>query len=366
MIFSRSMEPSPPPLPRRPVRIVDMARELALSPSAVSQALRSKPGPYTRVSPETVVRVRALADAWGYRPNSSARVMKGRALQQAGFLVAYNQDRHMPWVEFPGILGISDHLTAHGWNLHIVPRNSVSENSIPPSLREQSLDGLIVSASGDDAPLLAELAKYRIPCVLLNGDAPVNTIVLNDKAGAAMATRHLLELGHRHILYVGAARGHHPSVSAREAGYSAAMAEAGFAPHVWNYPTRFPEMDTPEIVRHEGHIRLRHEFYTECYLKHRPTGIVFYSDLDAMRASQVLQEHGVRIPGDVSIVGYDSLPFADLHSPSLTTIRSDFYAMGVAAADMLLRLIQEPETPIPSVWVDPTMVVRRSAAAPAA
>jgi LacI family transcriptional regulator len=350
---------------KAPVTILDMARHLNLSASAVSQALRHKVTSTTKVSESTAKAVRELAQKWNYRPNSSARRMKGESLRQAGFIVEYRlANRRIPWVNLPALLGVSDYLIEHKWHLNIIQddRTHTSNQVLPHYLEENTLDGIILTSesANRDKELVKLLSKYNIPTVILNGFEDKNTVILDDTFGATVATQHLLDLGHTNIVFITSQGNTHYSAGLRQQAYIKTMEKAGLSPQVWSSSIPLLKGIEPEATRHQINELRKKEFYYDLYMPKKPTAIVCVSDIDALRTSQILLEKGIRIPEDVSIVGYDDLPYLDLHYPPLTTVRSDFYEMGVRSAEMLLHLISEKLTSVGSITIKPSLVVRKS------
>ena len=352
-------------IPEAPVTILDMARHLNLSASAVSQALRQKVTSTTKVSESTVKAVRDLAQKWNYRPNSSARRMKGESLRQAGFIVDYRLDnRRIPWVNLPALLGVSDYLIEHKWHLNIIQDDGAYEENqvLPHYLEENTLDGVVLTSNAvdRDKKVTRLLTKYNIPTVILNGFGDENTVILDDKFGSSVATQHLLDLGHTNIVFLTYQGTMHYSAALRQQAYSETMRKAGLTPQVWSSTIPLAKGDDPEAIRHKVNELRKKEFFYDLYLPQKPTAIVCVSDLDALRTSQVLLEKGIRIPEDISIVGYDDLPYLDLHFPPLTTVRSDFYEMGRRSAEMLLHLISNKLASVPSTTIKPSLIVRKS------
>lgn len=353
------------------VTIVDIARHLQLSPSAVSQALWMRENSTTKVSQETVQAVRELAQKWNYRPNSSARRMKGQPLHQAGFIMEYRfENRRIPWINMPASLGVSDYLVSRKWHLNIIQdgRDEEKDSPLPHYLEENTLDGIILSSCSTprDASIMEDLKKFNIPFVLLNGPGEYNAVTLDDSSGITMAMQHLFELGHKKIVYIGDPQkftSHNSSVI-REQSYVDNMNAAGLEPNIWLYNVMQPGPTQPEADRHRTDEIHKQELYNNMYLPIKPTAVACGSDIDAMLLCQILLEKGVRIPEDVSVVGYNDLPFLNLFYPPLTTVRVNFYELGFKSAEMLLKLLDDKVDKIPSVTVQPELIVRRSTGAP--
>jgi DNA-binding LacI/PurR family transcriptional regulator len=356
-------------IPKRNVTLTDMARHLGVSPSTVSQVLSGRADSTARVGEATADRVRQLSEEWGYRPNASARAMLGNGLMQVGFVLEYNlkSGRRAPFIALPAMLGISDYLTAKEWHLNIIQdsRVSMETKALPRYLREHLIDGVILNSTepSKDEEILTDLRRFGIPHVILNGSSEYDSVCLDDISGISQGVEHLIRLGHSNIVFMGGKSVFHHSVMTRRNAYRDAMLAAGLAPHSWQYQTNPPAGEQPDSV-HEAIREARSHEFLEFYRQNQPTAIVCYSDLDALLASKVLLENHIRIPEDISVVGYDDLPFVYLHHPPLTTLRSDFYQLGQEAAKMLLHLLKRPGEKIPSVILQPELVVRKSTSPP--
>lgn len=364
------------PFSKRATTLMDIAKQLDVSPRTVSQVLSGSKNSTTRVGALTAKRIQDLAGKLNYRPSGLARAMRGKGLKQVGFIVEYNLDRGRmaPHIAMPAILGASDYLTSQDWHLRIIRENSddAPAEMVPKYLQEHVVDGVILNASmsAKDDAVLKDLGKYRVPRVVLNGSSEYNTVCLDDFSGIQQAVNHLIGIGHTRIAYVGTRVGgdhsgsKHHSLAVRQNAYRDVMTAAGLVPHVWNYQSEIPNEERRESVREELRDKRGQEFLNY-YLQSRPTAVVCYSDMDAMLVRQVLDFNKIRIPEDVSIVGYDDLPNVCMFNPPLTTVRSDFYRMGWVAAEMLLKLARQESDTIASVIVQPELVIRKSTCPPA-
>ncbi|MEZ0217354.1 MAG: LacI family DNA-binding transcriptional regulator [Rariglobus sp.] len=361
--------PQPTKQPRANVRIVDIARHLGVSARTVSQALSAHEGSTTRISPDTAQKIQELAARWNYRPDISARAMKGRMLKQAGILTEsdFGPRRHHPVIEMPAILGLNSFLQEHDWHLNIIEDKGIRDPSslLPRYLRERFLDGVVVASSSAvrDTALAADFERIKMRAVFLNVPGEVNCITLDDRHGVSLATRHLLEQGHTRIAFVGNQSTHH-SHRLRLAGFQSTMRSAGLPTLAYTLDKKTEPLDYQ--LRMEAHAINGHDFIESFYTKERPTALVCYDDTVALRLMTALQQAGFSIPVDVSIVGYNDMPFVDLIHPSLTSVRSDFYAMGRAAGELLLKLIKGPKASHPSVLFKPELIVRGSTRPPRA
>jgi LacI family transcriptional regulator len=354
---------------KRPVTLADVARHVNVSARTVSQVLSGSKTATTRVSEVTAKKVREAAQILNYRPNASARAMQGRGLRQIGFILEYDMvdGRVPPVIGMPAVLGVADYLAEKDWNFSIfrVKRGDLNPNELPLYLRENSQDGFILnsSAPSQDERILAELRRFDIPHVILNGASEFNNICVDNVSGIHQGMQHLIDLGHSRIVYVGRGSATHSSVSVRQDTYEATMLAAGLTPQFWNYNNDEPvaKLSESSLTYKQAQAARIVPFFKE----QKPTAFICYSDMDALYISQALLMAGIRIPDDVSVLGYDDLPYVYLSHPALTTMRTDFYKLGWNAAEMLLQLIRLPSKKIPSVFLTPELVVRNSTRPPA-
>ena len=310
--------------PRATLR--DVARVAGVHPGTVSRALN--PETEALVRDETVRRVRQVAEDLGYRPNPLARGLKTNRSYTVGVLVPDIQNPLFP----PIIRGIDDRLGEAGYTPLIANTDNdpVRERVDLEAMRARQVDGFVAATARVDHDLLDEIAAGGTPLVLVNRrveDGSLPSATADDHAGARMAVEHLVSLGHRRIAYLAGPQ----DVStgrARFDGFAEGMRQAGLEPSLVRTGRAFTE---PEGTRLCEELLDADEHFT---------AIVAGNDLMALGCYDVFAARGIDCPGEVSVVGFNDMPFADRFSPPLTTIRIPHYEIGVAAADMLLDLLQ--------------------------
>ena len=325
------------------VTIYEIAERAGVSSSTVARVLRGDVKESHRRSVETARLVRKLASEMGYRPNLRARAFsRGRT---GGIGLLYTDDA---WI-FEGmntavVNSLVRALQKAGYHLVFAPVDK--SGAWEEIVLGGQIDGAVVFQ-----PLPTEvgaaLGQRQLPLVLLgdNSDSTVSQVVVDDVAGAYVATKHLIGLGHKRILFfVHKTIKPHCSVDERLAGYRSAMAEAGLEPVERMQAAEEDAIDT--IVRGEP----------------RPTGIVCYSDLEATLIVHAMWQYGVAIPGELSVVAFNDL-FATRHmTPPLTTVGYDAAKIGELGAQLVLREIegtadgQEPSV----LTIKPKLKVRGS------
>ncbi len=327
---------------QRGASVTEIARQLGVSRQLVSKVLnggRSSAG----ASDQTRRRVLKTARRLGYRPNAAARTIATGKCNAVGLVLSTHDSQSTVFGKM--MRGIHDRLAAD--QMHLVTTflddaRLTSDDAVPRILGEIMVDGLLINYTHAVPPRMVELiAQHRIPSVWINSKQKRNCIYINDFAAAHEATRRLLALGHRRVLFlnttlsVDAKTGEaHYSHADRRAGYDKAMHEAGLEARVLT-PSGWWQTDA--ISRARGLLSS----------PDRPSAVVAYSDLQAdilMRAAETL---GLTLGRDLSVICFSAAQNAV--GPTVDTMLLPEAELGEAAVEQLLLAIAEPAAVLPPV-----------------
>jgi DNA-binding LacI/PurR family transcriptional regulator len=322
--------------------IEDVASLAGVSRALVSLAMRGS----TRVSAESRRKVLAASAELGYRPNLMARNLASRRTRIVGLLL--NDLRNPFYAEVAE--GIEQLASERGYRIVIgagsTPRRT--EAHALESFLELRADGIILA--GPRLPASSIIAAASESPIVVVGrrlrTREVDTIVNDDRLGAKLVVRHLVELGHRRIAHIDGGNG--AGAAARRAGYTEAMRDAGLTHHI-----RVLRGDFTDIAG----LRAADRFIQTGDI---PTAIFAGNDFAAAGVLDRLEDAGLRVPEDVSLVGYDNTFLAALHHMSLTTVDQPREAMGRLAMSTLLERIETGRVHPVHHLVPPSLVVRRT------
>lgn len=335
------------------VRIEDVAKLAQVSPTAVSFAFNN---PH-RLSRQTVDRILDAAAELGYSPNPYAQALLTRTIGVIGILTPqslpaiFANPFFMVFNEGVGQVCEENHLSL----LLLSPVTGTLSDAIAKA----PIDGLILIGFNEDSPQLDILHRRTLPYVIVDGDtlnAP--SINVDDLDGAYQAAKYLLELGHREIACLSFEIDHAASPEnriygvgeRRLKGYQRAFAEYGM--------TLTAERLIPVSLSIHGGTEAFHQIW---HTAPRPTAVLAIADVLAIGVLQAAAELGVRVPQDLSVVGFDDIPQCIWTTPPLTTVRQPMREKGELAAHTLLSLIAGEQVQ-PSHEVLPTQLIVRNSA----
>jgi LacI family transcriptional regulator len=255
------------------------------------------------------------------------------------------------------IRGIDEELAKSNYNLilYTTHRHHGKESIYVATIRNGGVDGLLLVAPLITTPYLDALRQQDFPYVLvdqLDSAQKSFSVSATNRQGACQATRYLIELGHRRIGFIAGLSGLYSAVE-RQEGYAAALADHGI-------PLCNDLIVQGEFSFEEGYSAVEKLLA----LEERPTAIFASNDLSAFGALEAIRQHGLRIPDDISLLGFDDIPQASVTYPKLTTVRQPLEQMGRAAVAMLLDCIANPDQRSRQITLTTQLVIRDSCAPP--
>lgn len=324
----------------------DVANHAGVSVQTVSCVINET----GNISDETRSRVQRSIEALNYKRNAIARSMRTRRTRMIALLV---MDITNPVLS---AIASTVEAAAYARNYTVLLYNTgldpAREQDYVDSIGDRRADGVImVNAIGREHAL--QLVKNRIPTVIIDSvtDSPLPTVSVDNFRGAYLATEHLISLGHRRIAHIAGS----PRLEVarqREAGYFAALAD-----HNLGYQQSMPS-DRVQWGYEHGYTAMRD------LLQHdpRPTAVFAASDDLAIGAYRALAEAGLRVPEDMSVVGFDNTEAAAYTTPPLTTIHQPFAELGERAFLLLLGILENENATPANVVLPPELVARGSTA----
>lgn len=334
---------------RQTVTIKELAKELGVSKSTVSRALRDS----SEIGPETKKRVLELARARNYSPNPFALSLLNRRTYSIGVIVP---DIANPF--FSSVIGgIEDVAYQRGYQVMIYQSHETYERELACTrhIASRRADGVLISISSStkDNEHFRELADHSIPVVFFDRaveEIQTHKVLVDDYGGAYNATEHLINQGCRKIAHVG---GHtNLAISRNRAqGYKDALIRNGL------------EVRDEWIITGEfGHETGYHAAYQLMALKQRPDAIFAASDRIAIGVHSALRQLGYKMPEEVALMGFSDLAISSLLDPPLSTMVQPTFEMGRQSAELILDLIESKKPPIlfETRVLKPALMIRKS------
>ncbi|MPZ52609.1 MAG: substrate-binding domain-containing protein [Acidimicrobiia bacterium] len=324
----------------------DVAKVAHVHVSTVSRVLSGQ-AEAGRITAETAQRIEAVAAELGYRRNTVARALRTGRTLVIGMVVPDVANLYQAGIT----RAAGDVLARSEYSLLLASTDDDLEHAqaqVVAMLGSQA-EGLLYGVARQDDAVLQGLADGGTPVVLFNrtGQVPgVSAVVPDDRAGTRLAVEHLLDLGHRNIVHVGGPEDVSSSIH-RLAAFVEMMAAADL-----HGECRFAERHTEE----EG-LRITRQLLTE---SPETTAVVAANDRLALGAIDAIEESGRVCPDDVSVIGFNDMPYADRFTPPLTTVRISQYDLGFRAANLLLKTIEDRDRPVETQLVPAELVVRAS------
>jgi LacI family transcriptional regulator len=308
------------------VTIKDIAREANISYSTVSRALAGHP----QINAEVRNKIVKIAKDMGYTPNALAKGLVTKSTNTIGLILP---DITNPF--FPEVAqGVEDCANRHGYQVFLCNSNwSVKrEKEYLYKLYSSRVDGIVISPASDELTHIVD-SQFQVPTVLAaqkpQGIA-YNYVTVDDFKSACIAVEYLIKLGHRKIAYIGGLLNTNSGIE-RFQGYKNTL-EKNNIPIIPNY-IMHGEYTQASGYQLAKNMLLNHEL---------PTAIVAGNDITALGIIQAIEEYGLNVPKDISVIGFDDISFASLDKIQLTTVYLPKYTIGEKSVELLIKKIQNP------------------------
>ncbi|GAA4987711.1 LacI family transcriptional regulator [Nonomuraea thailandensis] len=340
--------PDPPPAPT----LRDVAEAAGVHAATASRALNPKTR--QQISAETARRVMRAAQALGYQPNSVARSLKTSRTGTVGLVIPDLTNPLFP----PIVRGVESVLESGGYHVWIVntDNDAEREHAKIESLRARQVEGLIIATARLEHPLLRRLHEQGVRMVLINRQVEhlsLPAVTGDDATGVAAAVRHLAGLGHTRIAHLSGPLSTSTG-RVRAQAFRHAVRDLGLPGDLVVECAHWSESDGAAALRA---LLTRDAAFT---------AVVAGNDLIALGCYDVFAERGLSCPGDVSVIGFNDMPFLDKLRPPLTTVAVPHHELGAEAARMLLDCLGDPGRPARTLLLPVSLVVRGSTAPPGA
>lgn len=331
------------------VTLKDVAKVAGVSYATVSRAVSGSP----EIGEATRRRVLDICREMGYTPNSVARSMVMKRTNIIGLIVAS--------INNPFMSEMTAHLEIYarerGYNLMVC--NSSYDHDLEKQvfslLVSRKVDGIIMIPVGHESYESISNLTAQIPTVFISENmknVPENYVSVDNYKGMQMAAEYLYSLGHRRILYFGV-RSDSMTHSLRLGGYLSTCEKLGLEPVVL-------ASRSTRSSREAGY-KLAKEYFAG---SHQETALLCATDMLAIGAMQAAYEAGIRVPDDVSLMGFDNISFSALPQIDLTTINQPTRQLAVSAVDMLLERIKDPAAEHTRRILPPSLVIRKTCRSP--
>lgn len=325
--------------------IKDIARAAGVSHTTVSRALRGSPA----ISAETTARIQKLAQQMGYVPSAVAQSLISRRTRTIGMVVTTIADPFIVQI----VEGAESIAQAAGYSLFLASSHNDPDREVVvvETFHRRRVDAIIVTSSRVGSLYSSELDQIAIPIVLINNQEEgeyLYSVSVDDVHGARLIVEHLFNLGHRRIGYIGTPN--RPKSNRRRlTGYQTALVQLGLKPD--------PDLVVcPDVAQDIDRAKIA----LDPLLAAGASAIFCYNDLTAVGLLVTCRERGIKIPADLSVVGFDDIEAASYVSPGLTTVRQPRLNLGSCAMSMVLDLLSGKH--VQDQLLEGELIVRESTA----
>ena len=323
----------------------DVARKAGVSVATVSRVLNDSP----HVSAAVRRKVLRAAKSLNYQPNRTAQRLRAKRSHVIGLVISDIQNPFFTSV----VRGIEDVAYKHDYSVVLCnsDEDPEKERLYINVMRAEAVAGVILASTTETNPLVADLFDHDIPVVAIDRrikDKRVDSVLAANTQGAFQAVSHLIALGHRRIGFVGLPLTR-TTGKERYDGYARALREHGL-------PVSRQLVRIADAKQQGGHQR------TVDLMTERPsiTALFVANNLMTLGALGAIRERGMKIPDDISVVGFDDMPWATLLEPPLTAVAQPTYELGQRAAELLLERLKQPQKPATHIELKTSLIIRGS------
>jgi LacI family transcriptional regulator len=325
--------------------IGEIARIAGVSKTTVSRVLNNKPD----VDPSTREKILNLIAKYDFQPNAFAKAISLQKSNHIGLIIPHKAEYVFSNPFYTEVMrGVSTKVDEQNYYLLICYAHEANYLDI---YRQKRVDGFVLLSPGSfHKNIIKTLNEENVPFVStaqISDEDDMTFVDVDNFYGATLVMEHLVDLGHRRIAYLGK-----PSLKSsqdRLNGYSSILQKY-----------RLPYDESLVLITDTSSVESGHAYTAKLLdVEPPPTAIFLANDVMAIGAFKAIQERGLRVPQDVSVVGYDDIPFAQYLNPPLTTVRQPMFDKGAQAARLLIESLETKDTP-QSVILDVTLIVRKS------
>lgn len=336
-----------------PANIKDVASRAGVHPSTVSRVLN--PATRSMVSDHLARKIMRVAEELGYRRNPLAAGLRTQRTHTVGIVLPDITNPVFP----PMVRGAEHTLGAEGYTAILADSGGRrrSERTILEDMKTRRVDGLIIAAARRKDPIVDECVELAIPLVLVNRTVDkhnVAAVINDDELGIELALEHLQALGHRRVAYVGGPQ-------STSTGY------VRYRTFIRSSKRLGLNVDRQMVVNARDYTESAGQRAFKRILERKKdfTAVLTANDLLALGCYDGIRACGLKCPDDISVTGFNDMPFVDRFDPPLTTLHIPLDDLGVQAAQLLLERIRQPDAPVKQLRLEPRIVVRGSTAPPA-
>ncbi|ETT61097.1 LacI family transcriptional regulator [Paenibacillus sp. FSL H8-457] len=328
--------------------IYDIAKKTGYSPTTVSKVFNN----YPDVREKTRVKILETAKEMGYLPNANARSLTTKRSWTIGILFVEATGAGIRHPYFGAVIESFKKISvSKGYDLMFISKDvGGRRSSYVEHCKIRGVDGVVVILSSNDDPDFQELLDSGIPCVILDSSPEhVHSVYSDNIGGSMLAIRYLHSLGHRSIAHISGGLNTFAGEQ-RQHGYETALREL-------DLNLREEYITGSDFYSTESGYEAMKRLLA---LADRPTAVYAAGDLLALGAIRAVLDHGLSVPGDVSVIGFDDIEMSRYITPALTTVRQDTEQLGKVAAEILLSSIEERDTAVKSVMLPVELMIRES------